>query len=103
MWMIVKKIVINKYFITLLVFAIYLIFFADYNVKLRQQQEEEISRLEQEKEYYKKEIARNLELERQLNADSLMLEKVAREQYYMKKPNEDVFLVVQEDTTGNQK
>lgn len=100
MWKTISKIVLNKYFITILVFVIYLIFFDDHNIRKRQQQEEEMLRLEKEKEFYHKEISKNLEKEKLLNSDTILLEKIAREQYYMKKPNEDVFLIASTDTTG---
>jgi cell division protein FtsB len=100
MWKTISKIVINKYFITLLVFVIYMIFFDDHNIRKRQQQEEEMLRLEKEKEFYQKEISKNLETEKLLNSDTILLEKIAREQYYMKKPNEDVFLFARTDTAG---
>jgi cell division protein FtsB len=101
MWKTIAKIVINKYFITLLVFVVYMIFFDDYNIRQRQEQEEQMHRLEKEKEFYNKEIAKNLEMEKLLNSDSSLLEKIAREEYYMRKSNEDVFLVSADDTTGN--
>ena len=101
MWKTIAKIVINKYFITLLVFVVYMIFFDDYNIRQRQEQEEQMHRLGKEREFYKKEIAKNLEMEKLLNSDSSLLEKIAREEYYMRKPNEDVFLVSADDTTGN--
>lgn len=100
MWEILRKIIFNKYFITLLVFAIYLIFFDDYSIRQRQEQEEQIHRLEKEKEYYKKEIARKLEKEKLLSSDTLLLEKIAREEFYMRKPNEDVFLIIPVDSAG---
>ena len=51
--------------------------------------------LQREKEYYIEQIERDSARLQQLTTGTEALEKFAREQYYMKKPNEDIFIVVE--------
>ena len=57
----------------------------------------QLKELEGEKEFYEQKI-REVEQEReQLLTDTEALEKFAREKYLMKKDNEDVYLIIEED------
>ena len=56
----------------------------------------QVKQLEAEKKYYMAEVEKN---KKDLNAlinDPKSLEKFAREKYYMRKDNEDVFVIVKE-------
>ena len=90
------KIVLNKYFITFVFFIIWMSFFDMTNFGKRRQLNKELKKLALEKEYYDSAISANLELEKQLTSDSAMLEKYARERFFMKKDSEDVYLVIRE-------
>ena len=48
-------------------------------------------------EYYKKEIGVLREKSKFISEDQDELERYAREQFYMKKPSEDVFVIVPEE------
>ena len=50
--------------------------------------------LENEKQYYAGEIAKNKKEIEELRTNTASLEKFAREKYLMKKDNEDVFVIV---------
>jgi cell division protein FtsB len=52
----------------------------------------EINDLEDKKEYYIKEIAAARKTQIELFSNTRNLEKFAREKYYMKKDNEDLFI-----------
>lgn len=84
----------NKYFIISLSFALWLCFFDQNNLffhhDLSVQQEE----LEIKKGHYTKEIEHSKEFLSKLN-DSTYIERYARENYRMKKDNEDVFVVIE--------
>ena len=54
----------------------------------------ELSKLKQDREYYKKKIEEDRRKLNELKTDNDNLEKFAREQYRMKKKNEDLFIVV---------
>lgn len=53
----------------------------------------EINALEDKKEYYTSEIAIAKKTQLELFSNTRNLEKFAREKYYMKKDNEDLFIV----------
>jgi len=52
-----------------------------------------IKKLEEEKVYYLKKIEEDKKKIKELRTNAENLEKFAREQYLMKKPNEDIFIV----------
>jgi cell division protein FtsB len=54
------------------------------------------SGLEQQKEYYQSEIKKDEAAINTLQNDTVFLEKYAREKYFMKKDNEDVFVIVRD-------
>ncbi|WP_405336796.1 septum formation initiator family protein, partial [Psychroserpens sp.] len=58
---------------------------------------EDISDLENEKEYYRKEIEKDKKAIKQLSTED-GIEKLAREKYYMKKDNEDIYIIEYEDS-----
>jgi cell division protein DivIC len=86
------KIVSNKYFLILLVFAVWMLFFDENSVVNQGELNKEIEGIEKSIDYYEGEIAKDKQLISNLkNPDSL--EKFAREEYKMKKQNEDIFLI----------
>ncbi len=58
---------------------------------------EDISDLEDEKAYYKNEIEKDQKAIKELSTDD-GIEKLAREKYYMKKENEDIYIIEYEDS-----
>jgi cell division protein FtsB len=95
-WKIIWPYLKNKYVITLVAFAVWISFFSQYNLTDRVQLSRNYKDLQREKEYYKDQIKRDSARLHELTTDDGNLEKFAREQYYMKKPNEDIFIVVEE-------
>ena len=61
--------------------------------KLSRQQSE----LLDAKEFYKDKIAEVKEERDALMNDDKLLEKIAREKYFLKKENEDIFIIVEKD------
>jgi len=52
--------------------------------------------LEKQKDYYNNEIEKDEASINTLQNDTVFLEKYAREKYFMKKDNEDVFVIVRD-------
>lgn len=90
------KIITNKFFISVILFAVWIIFFDENNIVSHLQNKQQLQELEQQKEYYIERIASDKQKLQELNKGKEELEKFAREQYYMSKPDEDVFIVVEE-------
>ena len=83
----------NKYFITSLAFIAWVAFFDSKDLLTQAQSRRELSELQASKELYtKKIIAERKELS-QLQSNPATLEKYAREKYYMKRDNEDLFII----------
>ena len=86
LWMFVRK---NKYLITILVFAVIVVFLDENSIlrRVKYAHEEQILRSEIEK--YRNEYE---ESTRRLGELAGAIERVAREKYLMKKPNEDIYV-----------
>lgn len=83
----------NKYIISILIFIIWISFFDRNDLIERFSNIRELQRIEQEKEFYKKKIEEYKKRMNELQTDRENLEKFAREQYLMKKPGEDIFII----------
>lgn len=89
----------NKYYVTVLVFLVWIIFLDSNNLIARYREVKELKKLKGSSDYYQEKIeADNIKL-RELRTDNHNLEKFAREQYRMKKADEDLYIVLtpQED------
>ncbi|MCK5136482.1 MAG: septum formation initiator family protein [Bacteroidales bacterium] len=85
----------NKYVLTIFVFAIWILFFDQNNMVDRMKMSGEIRQLEQDSQYYNEQIRKDSTRLHELTTDKDNLEKYAREQFLMKKENEDVFVVIE--------
>ena len=91
----------NKFFLVTLAFIVWMIFFDKNDLFSQYQYRQQLTKLKQERDFYKKETAGvNTQLT-ELTTNQVALEKFAREKYLMKKDNEDVFLVEKEENKGN--
>jgi len=91
-----KKIIFNKYFYVGLAFVVWMIFIDQESIIVQYKLSKEIQGLEQQQDFYLEEIEKNKQSLNILTNDTASLEKYARETYFMKKDNEDVFIVVEE-------
>ena len=82
----------NKYTITIILFLVWLLFFDQNNLLDRYRMAREISDLEADRLYYMEQIARDSTRLHELTTDKEYLEKYAREQFYMKRKDEDIFV-----------
>ncbi len=83
----------NKYFITLVVFGVWISFFDQNNLWDRAKLSSRIKQLEKQKHHYEVEIEQNERKLHEIKESSESLEKFAREEYLMKKENEDIFVI----------
>ena len=82
----------NKYVLVSLVFAVWMIFLDTNSWFTHHELDEELNELEDNKSYYQTEISKDKATIENLN-DSVELEKFARQKYYMKRPNEDIYII----------
>ena len=88
-----KPVLGNKYALVLLLFGVWMVFFEENDLLSRIKYDQKIRKLNNEITYYEKEIAQNNRKMLELQSSSENLEKFAREQYLMKKANEDIFII----------
>ena len=87
----------NKYLMAVLVFLVWLLIFDNNSLIDRVRYLKILHEMEEEKEYYLERIEEDSRRLNELKTDRDNLEKFAREQYFMKKENEDVFVIVEEE------
>lgn len=91
---IANKYIINKYTLTVAFVLVWLTFFDRYDWISQYKVKKQINIYEQEKNLYQKEIENNTKLIQELYSNNKALEKFARENYLMKKDNEDIFIMI---------
>ncbi len=88
-----KSVFLNKYLIVFVLFAVFVTFFDDHNLIKRWKTAQKINKLEKELEFYQEKIKDTKKQKNELESSNENLEKFAREQYLMKKENEDIFII----------
>ncbi len=95
-----KRLLLVKYrfyTLTLSVLVVWMLFFDDNNLFRQIKMYRELSRLEDETTYYADKL-KEVEKEKvEVMGNSSLIEKFAREKYLMKKPNEEIFVIVDEE------
>lgn len=86
----------NKYFLSVAAFAVWMLFFDRNDMVSQYEYRSEVNKLQEEKDFYVKEIALVKKDLNELNTNLNTAEKFAREKYFMKKDNEDVFVIIKE-------
>ncbi|MDB5019035.1 MAG: septum formation initiator [Pedobacter sp.] len=79
-----------------LAFVVWMLFFDKNDMLSQYEFRSEVNKLEAEKEFYETETAHVKKDLTELTTNLNTAEKFAREKYYMKKDNEDVFVIVKE-------
>lgn len=86
----------NKFAIATAVFVLWISFLDQNNLLNLMSSRRNLRDMKEQKEYYAKKIESDIQKTKELVSDEENLEKFAREQYLMKKPNEDVFIIVED-------
>ena len=92
-----KRIFSNFYIIVGVVFLVWLTFFDSNDLYTQLKQTAKLKGLEDEKEFYVEKIAEVKSDREELLSDDALLEKFARENYLMKKPTEDIYVIVENE------
>jgi len=91
------RFVSNKYVLILILFIIWMIFFDTNSYFIHNELDSDINALEDNAEFYQKEIENDKSFIKKME-DSNEMEKFAREKYYLKKENEDIYIIEHEDS-----
>lgn len=89
----VKKYLFNKYFITGFLFVFYMLFFDQHSLKNHLRANSKIKEAEVYRDYYANIIETETKALEKLTHDPKEIERIAREKYYMKRKNEEVYII----------
>jgi cell division protein FtsB len=87
----------NVFILILTVFIVWMLFFDANSWLIHHELNNDIESLENEKEYYKREIEKDNKAIKKLST-SEGIEKFAREEYYMKRENEEIYIIEYDDS-----
>ncbi|HBR54659.1 MAG TPA: septum formation initiator family protein [Flavobacteriaceae bacterium] len=87
----------STYILIIVLFIVWMIFFDTNSYFIHKELNDEIEALEENKEFYQKEIGKDKEFLDKMK-DSNEIEKFAREKYFLKKEGEDIFIIEHEDS-----
>lgn len=86
----------NFFFISAALFLFWMLFLDSNDLITQYKQYRKLKDLEEEKEYYLEKIEEVKTDREELLSNKELLEKFAREKYYMKKKSEDLYVIVEE-------
>jgi len=84
----------NKYILTIIIFFVWILLLDSNNLIDRYKEMKELHKLKIDREYYIKRIEVDRQKLHELKTDNHNLEKFAREQYRMKKADEDLYIIL---------
>ncbi|OEK07430.1 septum formation initiator [Flavivirga aquatica] len=87
----------NIFVIIIIIFMVWMVFFDTNSWLIHHELNTDIEALENEKDYYKKEIEKDNKAIKEISTEK-GLEKFAREAYYMKRENEEIYIIEYEDS-----
>lgn len=91
----------NKYVLAFSAMLIWLVFFDKNDILSQVELTKDLNELKREKAYYEAEIENNKKQLNELQTNSNELERFAREKYFMKKDNEDIFVFYYDSTQAS--
>ncbi|WP_412984369.1 FtsB family cell division protein [Pontimicrobium sp. IMCC45349] len=92
----------NVFLLILIVFSVWMLFFDSNSWFIHNELNNEIDKLEEEKDYYKQEIKKDQKEIKKLSTDD-GIEKFGREHYKMKRENEEIYIIEYEDSLKQKK
>lgn len=90
----------NLYILIFLVFLVWMLFFDANSWLIHRELNADMDALEDERDYYKKEMAKDKKSIKEISTEE-GIERLAREKYFMKKENEDIYIIEYEDSIKN--
>ena len=99
----VQKYILNKYVFTICLFLIWMVFFDKTSFLVIHELNGEINKYNEQLTFYKSEYYKNDAFYKKLMNNKSEKEKYARENYFMKKPNEEIFILVVDSTANDKK
>ena|SRR5665647_2007072 len=85
----------NKYLIAFMVFSVWMIFIDDNNIFFLRKNVNKLKEYRVEKTYFLEKIRKDSIHLQEMKANAKNLDKFAREEFLMKKKDEDIFLIIE--------
>ena len=85
----------NKYLIAFMVFSVWMIFIDDNNIFFLRKNVNKLKEYRVEKAYFLEKIRKDSIHLQEMKANAKNLDKFAREEFLMKKKDEDIFLIIE--------
>lgn len=82
----------NKYFLATVIFAVWVLFFAQYDLITQRRQQAELREMKDKIRYLEVEVDRLHHEKTALKTDTAVMERYSREKYFMSTPQEEVFV-----------
>ncbi len=83
----------NKYLLTGIAFVAWMLFFDRNDFFAQSERRSELKELQQSKAFFQEQIEHEKGFSEELRSNPAAIEKLAREKYFMKRENEELFLV----------
>lgn len=96
------RFIANKYVLILILFLVWMLFFDTNSYLIHRELDKDIEGLEDNSEFYQKQIDHDKSFIKKMD-DNDEMEKFAREKYYLKKENEDIYIIEHEDSIRENK
>ena len=88
-----KKLVQNKYVVASILFMIWVTFINDIDLIFIMKSKSELNEMKEQLDYYEEQNQQTSESLAEITTDKNTLERFAREQYFMIRSNEDIFVI----------
>jgi hypothetical protein len=89
------KTIANKYLVAFLIFSVWMMFIDDNNIFFLRKNVNKLKEYRVEKAYFQEKIRNDSIHLQEMKANAKNLEKFAREEFLMKKKDEDIFLIIE--------
>jgi cell division protein DivIC len=89
------KTLTNKYLVAFMVFSVWMIFIDENNLFFLRKNVNRLKEYRVEKAYFQEKIRKDSLQLQEMKANAKNLEKFAREEFLMKKKDEDIFLIIE--------
>lgn len=86
-----------KYLYFLILFVVWMLFFDQNNIFNQHKLKTNLRAIEHQRDFYKSEIDKNQRLIEDFQTDTAFMERFGREKYLLKRDNEVIYLIVNEE------
>ena len=90
-----------QYAVIVLLFGVWILFFDDYNWDRKRELKKQLHELQQELQETQKMIAEYETKNKMIETDTELMEATGRDNYYIKRADEDLFIILEEDDAGS--